>query len=224
MRKILLFALTAVLTTSCIEDAEYHQIYVGGKNGSNFLVYADQTADTLYIQTYDSWRASYEATWLTLSHKSEEITDGAFHTCIVPMTFQLNDTGVGRHAKVHIDSYYVAQADVYQYPWLNVIKPAGVSPTGQSADFEKYHVTFQKELKANQTSTPVEFTLYQDGGTIYDDADWLTLSSEEVGKAGTYRLVATLTPNTTGAARTATIRLTSAGITTPIIITQTAEQ
>ena len=63
-----LIAVCAVFAASCNdEDTGYHSTYFYPLNSGNKEVFADQTTDSVTVFSYDTWTASVNADWLTLT-------------------------------------------------------------------------------------------------------------------------------------------------------------
>lgn len=225
-KKILSLAWTVLsLALVACDGSEYemHQTYL---NKSSVTCYADQTTDTLSVFSYDSWSLTTNDTWYSVSQTGYTVPDGYFANIPVVITMPANTTGENRSGTITVKESYDNQefvASVYQYGWLNIITPNGTITGSTDQPFKEWKKTFSVSLKHSTTSYSIKFQTYADGATLTSDAEWVVPETTTFATKGIHTVALTLTPNTGDTARTATITLTSNGVSTPITITQQAE-
>lgn len=219
--------LAAALLTACSNGGseEYHSTYFYPL-GDGMTAYADQTADTCRVISYDTWTLTQQATWLTASVDGKDapatvtVPTGYIVNSRVAVSFEPNTTGQTRYTTLTANSTAAdIGAIVYpvcQYAHLNVILPA---TTAEKADT----LTLEAKLKEGESKPFITFRVFSTDATLTGAADWLTLSKDKEFEAGKTTTVE-LTPaaNGTGAMRRDTLYLTSNGVTTPIYIRQKA--
>lgn len=214
MKKLFFAALAVCGMAACNSDSETHIVQF--INGTPNL-YADQSIDTLYVYATDSWTATSSATWLTIDKGSESLTIPAGSAAFSKMalTAAPNTTGALRTAYIQASSpsasgYYV----VSQAYWLNVTRPTAVY------DSELKKATFGHSITWNTLGDTIAFQNYTDGATLTSDASWIQPQTTATYDAGEHTVYFTVEQNATGADRTATLTLTSAGVSTPITVVQ----
>ena len=90
---ILVFALTA-----CTEGSyERHESYFYPQRPDGQLLYADQTMDTTLIYSLDSWQATKEGDWFSITPESFEVKPGVSIFNKMTFTTTPNTTGKGRN-------------------------------------------------------------------------------------------------------------------------------
>ena len=149
---------------------------------------------------------------------------------LVKLTCAPNTTGETRHSAILLKSFDSLAMDVYQTAWLNIIWPtaiytnkpeaAGDASTGTVMDKQ---VSFVTTLSADSTSMKVKFRVYADGATLQSNASWL-VHKDTVYAAGTHEALLSVEPNAFAVSRTATLTLSSNGVSTPIKVTQKEKQ
>lgn len=218
MKKILSCAFLALTVSSFVacSDAENDTYYasIRAKNGapvSELVLYADQTKDTLSILSTDAWTAT-GADWFT-------VTPGSFTPqnpntgYLVPIAISTtpNTTGKARAGLVTAHVREDISLPVYQAAWLNIRTPF-------NAGDGEFNLVVSN---SDSVATNMDFTTYSPSATLTSDAAWVTFS-ESTFKEGAHKPQVFIGKNTTNAARTATITLTSAGVSTKINVRQPA--
>ena len=236
---ILAAGIGAAMLSSCGDSSyEMHQtMFYPNKGG--IVLYADQTMDTIHVYSLDSWTSqpSYNngGTWFNYSPQKATVEAGRASDTKITLTAQPNTSGKNLAGELRVFSHDQIATNVYHYSWLNVTSPSGryVDDSGVSIntsqltmeEFEKVKPKFAIEnIQAAATDTAVRFRTYQPGATLTSDADWLKLegSNGSFPVADEYRVALKASANTTGATRTATLTLTSSGISTAITVSQKA--
>ncbi len=230
-RNSFLISLLPLLLTACGEPTyEYHAADWYPKVQS--IIYADQPEDTTHLVNTDSWTATTDAEWLTVSPGYLEIPEGYIADQKMTFTATPNTTGKTRSAFVSISSYHSLSYAVTQLAWLNVIRPSS------------HHTTpdvFTLELRDKKSvRDSVEFRVYCPAATLKSLSPWLTLEAEwkiqetdpvskktvwtkktgDTFPIGKIRAFFTYEREPEGKKREGKLALTSAGITTEINIIQ----
>lgn len=233
MKKVfpLLISVMVLCFAACTESSyEYHQTYFYPQQPGGKMMYADQTLDSTRVISYDSWTAQTTADWLSLTPAEQNIPTGYGMNTLVKLTCAPNTTGETRHSAILLKSFDSLAMDVYQTAWLNIIWPtaiytnkpeaAGDASTGTVMDKQ---VSFVTTLSADSTSMKVKFRVYADGATLQSNASWL-VHKDTVYAAGTHEALLSVEPNAFAVSRTATLTLSSNGVSTPIKVTQKEKQ
>ncbi|MGN1214224.1 MAG: hypothetical protein ACI4TR_04945, partial [Bacteroidaceae bacterium] len=186
--------------------------------------YADQKSDSLEIYTTDSWETNTNCNWMVFKETASAIASGEvkyvygieylFTRC---MWFGANTTGSDREtvvtAKANKKQVSLVVRQCYH---LNVTNPQKAASGLVNSEYD-----FSKTLNANETSSPLAFTLYADA-TLKTETPWIGVSNETF-KAGDNSTEITLQTNNTGEKRTGKVTLKSeTGASTDIYIIQKA--
>lgn len=235
MKKLIIAAvalLSAVSLQSCIDgDNESHGTAIYNNLGTNAPteLYADQTLDSMFVMSYDSWEASVKATeggeWLTITPTNCKVPVGYVVTQSVYLKMTPNTTGKIREAAVGINSSYpeygTLMTYIYQYPWLNITAP--VPTYSKKKGSNEVVATFATKLAAKDTYAVLGCATYAEA-TLKSDANWLIVNNEDqVLKPGSHGIKFVVDPNNTGAEREAHVTLTSNGVSNVITYTQAAK-
>lgn len=234
--KILLAAVAAVFSLAACDMGgnEYHSTYFYPPT-NGIVTYADQTYDTIRVVSSDSWTLASTADWCHIAYNgkftplSVTVQEGTLLAAKLEFNLRPNDTGVMRSLPIDVVSSYgkigTVSQTLIQAPFINVTTPQPVKESGSDG---KTRYTFTLNVPANGLMTAskqptIEFTPYSAGATLSVDADWVKLD-KATGFLAAKPQVVTLTvqANTASTERTATIKLTSNGITTPITVKQAA--
>ncbi len=215
-----LFILAALGLASC-SDSEYtyHQTAFYPLTSTGLVLYADQTVDSTTVLSTEPWTSTCTETWFTVSPSSvSTATNQAYNSLMLVSALQ-NTTGTSRFGAINVQGYDLASMLVTQLGWLNITtpNPHAAAQTGGIAT----QATFDLSLRSTTTDTALVFTTYQDGATLSVDAPWITPAAT-TAPAGRQTIGLTFEPNTTGAERTATMKLTSGLVTTEMTVTQPA--
>lgn len=235
LKSIILAASTAALAlTSCSEATnEYHSTQFYPVTTDGIVAYADQTVDSTRVISYDSWTLTNETDWFDVSlqdgqknNLSVTIPSGYVGSMRLDLRFQPNTTGKVRQSLLTVKSSYdkigSVSTPVSQQPYLNISYPAPYLETSSAT-----MPTFSLNLTSAKSSYPltsyVTFTVYTSDATLSTSADWITIEKTSGFTASVKEKVnLTVQANTTGASRTATLTLTSNGISSTINVTQPA--
>ena len=230
LKSILCAAIAAITLASCGEStSEQHTTAFLPVNGRGIETYADQTTDSIRVISTDTWTLTNNTDWMDVkvtalnqtNNMNVAIQPGYFVSTRLDFEIQPNTTGRTRSALLQVNSSFAKIGTVtnqlVQYPFLNISTPAPrTSDNG---------VTFNLDFIAttNEASTNIVFTVHSADATLTSSADWLTVSQANgFTPHATQRVTVTAARNATGAARTATLTLTSAGISSVINVTQPA--
>ncbi len=212
--KLMLPVLALVaLVAACGKGNEYHQTRFLRPGESALYVFADQQRDSVSFVSTESYVLSSNVSWCEVANGYESLNipySNALVDCYAWLEFEANTTGEQRGGILHlgagdysIDAYFV------QLPYLCVTSPSRFSqellPLTCEATAE------QATLKFKVFAT---WTL-----ALEEEADWLQLE-KTAGSEGEQEVGLTLQPNTTTEDRTATLILTSRGVTEKITIIQ----
>ena len=251
MRTLLLTAVALLglaapaLLTSCDNDTpnQLHQLNFIPLQSGGRLCYADQSTDTVGLQSTDSWTVAVATpqgtpAWLTAAPESGRVEANHFVTQPLALRFSANTTGAVRTARLNVTaaagSTRTIGLPVVQLPWLDIRRPAPtvLRPTGET-DTPASAVTtatpiFIEPLPYKAGTVVCGFVLYDTADpahhSLTSDASWLTLSAADATPAaGHHEVTLTFTENPDHAPRTARLALTSAGVTTYITYTQAAK-
>lgn len=233
------------LLTSCDNDTpnQLHQLNFIPLQSGGRLCYADQSTDTVGLQSTDSWTlavATPQGTpaWLTAAPESGRVEANHFVTQPLALRFSANTTGAPRTARLNVTAAAgttrTIGLPVVQLSWLDIRRPAPtvLRPTAET-DTPASAVTtatpiFIEPLPYKAGTVVCGFVLYDTTDpahhSLTSDASWLTLSAADATPAaGHHEVTLTFTENPDHAPRTARLALTSAGVTTYITYTQAAK-
>ena len=233
------------LLTSCDNDTpnQLHQLNFIPLQSGGRLCYADQSADTVGLQSTDSWTlavATPQGTpaWLTAAPESGRVEANHFVTQPLALRFSANTTGAPRTARLNVTAAAgttrTIGLPVVQLSWLDIRRPAPtvLRPTAETDPPASAVTTatpiFIEPLPYKAGTVVCGFVLYDTTDpahhSLTSDASWLTLSAADATPAaGHHEVTLTFTENPDHAPRTARLALTSAGVTTYITYTQAAK-
>ena len=251
MRTLLLAAVALLglaaptLLTSCDNDTpnQLHQLNFIPLQSGGRLCYADQSTDTVGLQSTDSWTlavATPQGTpaWLTAAPESGRVEANHFVTQPLALRFSANTTGAPRTARLNVTAAAgttrTIGLPVVQLSWLDIRRPAPtvLRPTAETDTPASALTTatpvFVEPLPYKAGTVVCGFVLYDTTDpahhSLTSDASWLTLSAADATPAaGHHEVTLTFTENPDHAPRTARLALTSAGVTTYITYTQAAK-
>lgn len=251
MRTLLLTAVALlglsapVALTSCDNDTpnQVHQLNFIPLQSGGRLCYADQSTDTVGLQSTDSWTlavATPQGTpaWLTAAPESGRVEANHFVTQPLALRFSANTTGAPRTARLNVTAAAgttrTIGLPVVQLSWLDIRRPAPtvLRPTAETDTPASALTTatpvFIEPLPYKAGTVVCGFVLYDTTDpahhSLTSDASWLTLSAADATPAaGHHEVTLTFTENPDHAPRTARLALTSAGVTTYITYTQAAK-
>ena len=240
MRTLLLTAVALLglaapaLLTSCDNDTpnQLHQLNFIPLQSGGRLCYADQSTDTVGLQSTDSWTlavATPQGTpaWLTAAPESGRVEANHFVTQPLALRFSANTTGAPRTARLNVTAAAgttrTIGLPVVQLSWLDIRRPAPTASALTTAT-----PVFIEPLPYKAGTVVCGFVLYDTTDpahhSLTSDASWLTLSAADATPAaGHHEVTLTFTENPDHAPRTARLALTSAGVTTYITYTQAAK-
>ena len=218
-----LLALVLALATCTEGSYEHHASYFYPQRPDGQLLYADQTMDTTLIYSLDSWQATKEGDWFSITPESFEVRPGVSIFTKMTFTTTPNTTGKGRTGLVTIHAYHTISQSLYQTPWLNITYPFAQYTKGEDHTFATRKATFRMALLSSATSSQVRFTTYAENATLTSNAEWVTPEKTIFLAPNSYEVKLTIQPNKSKAPRSAQLTLTSAGISTPITVEQAGD-
>lgn len=233
MKKIILAALmigSALTLASCFGgDNENHGTSIYNSHGQMAPVelYADQTLDSLFVMSYDSWSARTEnADWLEVSDKTCKVPANYIITQSVLIKTTPNTTGKARVGQFIVNSEYAEygplSTSITQFPWLNITAPVAQYVQVDDKDKGEKYVTakFEAPVGATDEIARLACTVYADA-TLTSDAAWLSVPSDvQTLKPGSHGVQFKVTANSDAAERVAHVTLTSNGVSSVITYTQ----
>lgn len=233
LTRFLILCAIAFSAAACSEStSEFHYFHV---ESPKTLIYADQSTDTLIIQSTDSWEATTEADWITPKTFDFQITPDASMLQKRVMYITPNKSG-----KIN-SSYFTIKCDgrthrrtCIQASWMNVVSPGPkyYSPDGdienpnELTDFTGVGVRYEMVKAPDETTGEIIFNLYDKKATISTGDSWITLAQTSAehtqgSLSQQFKIEFTLEENQTGADRTGTITITTQnGVTQTISIIQ----
>ena len=251
MRTLLLTAVALLglaapaLLTSCDNDTpnQVHQLNFIPLQSGGRICYADQSTDTVGLQSTDSWTVAVATpqgtpAWLTAAPESGRVEANHFVTQPLALRFSANTTGAPRTARLNVTAAAgttrTIGLPVVQLSWLDIRRPAPtvLRPTAETDTPASALTTatpvFIEPLPYKAGTVVCGFVLYDTTDpahhSLTSDASWLTLSAADATPAaGHHEVTLTFTENPDHAPRTARLALTSAGVTTYITYTQAAK-
>ena len=179
--------------------------------------------DTTLIYSLDSWQATKEGDWFSITPESFEVKPGVSIFTKMTFTTTPNTTGKGRTGLVTIHAYHTISQSLYQTPWLNITYPFAQYTKGEDHTFATRKATFRLSLLSNETASKVRFTTYAENATLTSNAEWVTPEKTIFLAPNSYEVKLTIQPNKSKNPRTAQLTLTSAGISTPITVEQAGD-
>lgn len=224
MKPLLPLLALVLALAACTEGSyEHHASYFYPQRPDGQLLYADQTMDTTLIYSLDSWQATKEGDWFSITPESFEVRPGVSIFTKMTFTTTPNTTGKGRTGLVTIHAYHTISQSLYQTPWLNITYPFAQYTKGEDHTFATRKATFRMALLSSATSSQVRFTTYAENATLTSDAEWVTPEKTIFLAPNNYEVKLTIQPNKSKDARSAQLTLTSAGISTPITVEQAGD-
>ncbi len=221
----------AVALASCNKESYRHNIYITYPAANISEFYADQTQDSIVFATFDSYKASASADWVTIDPDmaSGDIPNAYYYMVEVsiPLTFEPNTEGKTRECRVDIYNYgendwaETVSAVFRQLGWLNItnatITYGEYTDTASSYSYPQT-ATFELSDSATQVADTLEFTVYGDW-TLGHEADFFSIETTS-GNAGHNVVPIVLQTNGEEGERSADIVLTSRGVATTVRLTQ----
>ena len=232
--------------TACDNDNknEFHRLNFYPTLSSGKIWFADQSTDSIVLQTTDSWKLSVETQkgidkWLTATPESGTVPPNHIAAQRLTLAFAPNTTGKIRTARLNVtvstDKIRGISLPATQTSWLDVRRPQPVFPRPLVQDAmrsNKYNgggdplPVFVEVLNAKASTTQCAFRLYDtdtEKHSLTSDADWLIVPAESAKPgAGAHNVKITYLENPDPTPRTAHLVLTSGGVTTYITYNQNA--
>ena len=231
--------------TACDNDNknEFHRLNFFPALSSGKIWFADQSTDSIVLQTTDSWKLTVETLnskdkWLTATPESGTVPPNHIAAQRLTLAFAPNTTGKIRSARLNVttttDKIRGISLPATQTSWLDVRRPKPVFPRPIVQGKEpksKYNggdpfPVFVEVLNAKAGTTQCAFRLYDtdtEKHSLTSDADWLIVPAESAKPgAGAHNVKITYLENPDPTPRTAHLVLTSGGVTTYITYNQNA--
>lgn len=237
MKKIIFAALAFAFTltgfNSCFDNKEdeYHETTFYPLYQNGIECYADQTVDSIYVLSTDSWTAGVKGQggvtvpWMSLSPEKAEVKPGYVLQQRLQISLLKNDTEKSRRAYIAVSAPNGFEGAITmlltQYYWLNIEAPMPVLTPNNSIDGK---VSFTANLLATEKAAIMRFTVH-DNATLTSDADWLTIpEGKETLEPGKHNISFALTPNESTEPRAAHVTLTSGGISNVVTYNQAGKK
>jgi len=122
-KTLLTACLLLLLVASCNNEPERHELTPAG---DAFVLYADQTLDSLHFYSYDSWTVTPQVEWVSVygpSH-TDVVNDNTQYRWNLNLIVEPNTTGRTRRGSVFVHSYdYSYSSPVVQLGLLFVSHP-----------------------------------------------------------------------------------------------------
>ncbi len=229
MKKLFYCAALALALVACDDEQSRHQITVVYPSNNGYGVgYADQTLDSIVLYTFDSYKCTVTQgdDWFTLDDNWKQATiQNSYYNMFVasiPVYMETNTTDTSRVAYVNINNYgddwnETVGLGYVQLGWLNVTRP---TPQYVYLDYIPNQAVFAMSDSADVTVDSIAFTV-EGNWTLESDASFVTPAASS-GSAGEQVVRLSLSENNTSATRSATLTLTSNGVSTPITLVQGA--
>ncbi len=226
IKTLLLVCSTLPLLASCLKDPETHQLT---PIESSLVLYADQTTDSLRFYTFDSWKVTPQADWITVLGSPQSDLNYSYtkrYLCRVMLSFMPNTTGRTRIGSALVQSYeYAYSAPFVQLGVLRLTHP-GYTVDSWLDEQSRIPDVVHYELKdsAHWTADSICFSVENNWDLVYADEtvpDWLQFD-KSTGRPREHHCVnLTLTPNTdTENGREARLKLISGEVSNIITVRQ----
>lgn len=209
---------------ACVNSPEVHQLT---PIEQPFILYADQTLDSLRFYTFDSWTVTSQADWITIksdAHGEFNYDYMKRYLCKVFVSMKPNTTGRTRYSTVLVQSYdYSYSSPFVQLGLLNVSHPIDSVDTWldkQSRIPDEAH--FELVDSAHWTSDSICFTVENNWELKFvgEPQPWLSFD-KDTDLPGKYKVNLTLVENTdTENGREAMLCLTSGDVSNNILVRQ----
>ncbi len=221
-----------MLLASCDKESYRHSISLGYPTpGAYGCVYADQPQDSVVFYTFDSYRATTNASWVSIASGMEAITiENSYWYMVavsIPLLFEPNTDGRTRECAISIYNYgadnwaTTITASFLQLGWLNI--------TNASVTYEEYSstsypltATFELSDSALQVTDSLAFTVYGDWEIEYEPG-FINIEQTS-GSAGHNVVPIVVAANEETGERSADITLRSSGVETTVKLTQSGKK
>lgn len=232
-KTLILGALAATAMVSCTDSKnEYHQASFYPLR-QYIPTYADQTLDSTRVVSTDTWTFDEDCSWLTVTSNGEStpltftVPEGYISSSRLDLHLAPNTTGKVRKyslmANVQYHKIGVITQQLVQYPYHHITFP-DVRLTGEGED-QKYSfsmlVTTDGKLIGMGKTPYITFVPYGGDATLTSSESWVR-PKQQLGfeKDKSNQIELEVDANNTDQKRTATLTLTSNGVSTPITIEQ----
>ena len=208
-----IFATVALMSGCNDEEDSFHAIYINSDitTGNILPIYADQSGDTLRVQTTDSFEANADGGWVTFAEtnsatisKAVNYAYGNVVTFKLGVKFSPNTSDATRYSNVIFKANgREAGVGYVQAHFHDILNPKGT----YTDKITHKDIVFGKSVESTTMLDSIAFTLY-DKATLSSDADWLTVR-ESSFEAGTHTVYLDIKPNDAITERTARLTLLS---------------
>ena len=209
---------------SCTSDPETHELTPVVKS---IMLYADQTVDSLFFYTFDSWTVTPQEDWISIEGDTHLDIDYDYtkrYLCRVIVSVEPNTTGETRRGTVHVQSHdYSYAAPLVQLGMLDIRHPAYIAdPYLDNSQVIPKVARFELTDSAHWTSDSISFIVENNWDLTFvgEAPAWLSLD-KTTGLRGRHRVQLTLEENTSKEYdREAILRLTSGKVSNIITVRQ----
>lgn len=214
-----------LLIASCANDPERHEL---SPVEQPFILYADQTIDSLRFYTFDSWTVVPQNDWIIIdgdSHQEVKYDYNKRYLYRVLLKVQPNTTGETRGGTVLVKSYdYSYSSPFVQLGMLHISHPNYIT----DAWFDNYAIIpktthFELVDSAHWTEDSICFKVENNWDLEFIDdtkPEWIDID-RSTALPGKYKVILTLVPNTDKEkGREAKLRLTSGEVSNEIVVRQ----
>lgn len=231
-------AVALVATLASCNSESTNENHTLSFNRGNIVAYADQQVDSFRVYYNDAWTLNQPSdnSWVNIAYNGQTppitITPSNANFINVSdrvnVAMQPNNTGKDRISTINIESSYgklgTLTLNVYQRSYLNV-----ADLTQNNGKFVMNNVSADGYVVGltNQVKPTLCFTVYSADATLTSSADWLKVPEKTtLPGVPTYvpnelqKVELTVEKNTTAESRTATLTLTSNGVSSTIEVTQ----
>lgn len=227
IRILFLCVFAALLTQSCLKEAENHYLAIQHPDANVF--YADHTSDSVAFLTFDNWKVRSLQDWIKLTTNDSynfNFANQTLYRFSVKLSLEPNTTQKIRVGEVMVNSYdYTTYALFPQVGFLNITSPAPYVErwyNRQLPDSVSFTLADSSFVEHDSICFNVsgDWTLkYAEGA----DSSWTELS-EDQGGAGKNNVRLTLQPNEATEPRETKLLLSCKGVENEIVVRQYAKK
>lgn len=214
----LVVAAAASLASCSDAGDEHHSSYFFPAGNLGVEMFADQSQAEAVLVSLDTWTATAEGGWFTISPDNARVPAGYQLTQEIKIEASPNTTGMVRTGIIRVQAYSEVATAVRQMPWLDIRRPVQYIEKGEK-DSDPLAARCEVVLASSTVTLPLQFTTYAPDATLTCDQPWITVE-ESTLEAGVHEPVLAVQPNTDTESRNAVLTLTSAGVVAKIKVTQ----
>lgn len=223
-----LAALTVTLVSCKEATSEFHSTRFLPGNTNSIILYADQAeADTVAVFSTDSWTMTVNAPWFGVSPMSKTVKTTDDYVTNLHLSPGVNITGQTRQALLSVTTteFMNVSCLIQQVPFLHITKPGRYETTQGETQFVLH-------LPAQNAQAEISFYVYNDGAALTTADAWLeSLVRTDIASTATdskrpvlHTYTAGIADNPSEQERRGTLRLTSAGVSSDIIVVQAGRE